>query len=209
MEPDSAETNRLLEQARAGDRRVFDQLFARYRPYLRQAVKLRLDPRLRPRVDASDIVQEAQMEAYRRLGDFLERRPMPFRLWLRKTAYEQSLMSRRRHVASARRSLGREVPLPEHSSLLLARQFLARGSSPSQRLGRRELAQQLRQVLAELSEPDREVLLMRNLEGLSNHEVAQVLAIEPAAASQRYGRAVLRLRKLLLARGLMGDEHEP
>ncbi len=203
---DSAETERLLEKVRAGDRQAFDQLFARHRPYLRQVVRLRLDPQLQPRVDASDVVQETQMEAFRRLADFLDRRPMPFRLWLRKTACERLIMVQRRHVGAARRSVEREVSIPERSSLQIARQFLARGSSPSQRLNRREVAQQVRQALAQLSETDRELLLMRNLEALSNHEVAQVLQINPVAASQRYGRALLRLRQLFVERGLMGEQ---
>jgi RNA polymerase sigma-70 factor (ECF subfamily) len=115
-------------------------------------------------------------------------------------------MTQRRHLGAARRSVQREVPIPEESSLQLAYQLLARSPSPSQRLLRRELAQQVRQALAELSETDREILLMRNLEALSNQEVAQVLQIDPVAASQRYGRALLRLRKLLIDRGLMGEE---
>jgi RNA polymerase sigma-70 factor, ECF subfamily len=203
---DSSETQRLLDRVRAGDRRAFDELFTRHRPYLRQVIGLRLDPQLRPRVDPSDVVQETQLEAFRRLPDYLERQPMPFRLWLRKTACERLLMTQRRHVGAARRSVQREVAIPEESSLQLAYQLLARSPSPSQRLARRELAQQVRQALAELSETDREILLMRNLESLSNQEVAQVLQIDPAAASQRYGRALLRLRKLLIDRGLMGEE---
>jgi RNA polymerase sigma-70 factor (ECF subfamily) len=203
---DSAETRRLLELVRLGDRHAFGELFAQHRPYLSQVVELRLDHQLRSRVDPSDIVQETQMEAFRRLPDFLRRQPMPFRLWLRKTACEQLLMMQRRHLGAARRAVGREMPLPERSSLLLVRPFLAAGSTPSQRLGRRELAEQVRQALAELSAGDREVLLMRNLEALSNHEVAQVLEIDPGAASQRYGRALLRLRQRLAERGLIGEE---
>ena len=203
---DSTETQRLLDRVRTGDRQAFEELFARHRPYLRQVIGLRLDPQLRPRLDPSDVVQETQMEAFRRLPDFLERQPMPFRLWLRKTACERLLMTQRRHVGAARRSVHREVPIPEESSLQLAYQLLARGSSPSQRLARRELAQQVRQALAQLSEADREILFMRNLESLSNQEVAQVLQIDPAAASQRYGRALLRLRKLLIDRGLVGEQ---
>ena len=201
--PDSAETQRLLEQVRAGDRRAFEQLFTRHRPFLRQVVELRLDPRLRARVDPSDVVQETQLEAFRRLGDYLQRRPMPFRLWLRKTACERLLMAQRHHVGAARRAVGREVPLPDASSLQLAQQLLAGASTPSQRLDRDEVAGRVRQALARLSETDREILLLRNLEMLSNQEAANVLRIDPAAASQRYGRALLRLRKLLVAAGLM------
>ncbi len=199
--PDSAETQRLLQRIHAGDRQAFEKLFARHRPYLRQVVDLRLDPKVRSRVDPSDVVQETHLEAFRRLPDYLERRPMPFRLWLRKTAYERLLMVQRHHVQAQRRAVGREVALPDRSSVQLFRQLLAPGSTPSQQLARAELARRVRQAVAQLAEIDREILLMRNLEGLSNHEVAQVLEIEPAAASQRYGRALLRLRKLLLAGG--------
>src|SRR5258708_5691482 len=122
---DSEDTVRLLVQAQAGDRGAFEQLFARHRPFLRQVVSLRIDPRLRARVDPSDVVQETQLEAYRRLGDFLQRQPMPFRIWLRKTACERLLKIREHHVAAARRSLQREVQLPDRSSLLLARHLLA------------------------------------------------------------------------------------
>jgi RNA polymerase sigma-70 factor (ECF subfamily) len=197
--PDSAETQELLRRIRAGDKAAFERLFAEHRPQLRRFVEMRLDPKLRARLDASDVVQETQMEVLSRLADFLERQPMPFRLWLRKTAYERLLKIRRRHLEAAQRSLEREVSLPDHSSFVLAEQLLASGSTPSEHLDRHEAARRVRQAVARLSETDRETLLMRNFEGLSNQEVAQVLQISPEAASQRFGRALLRLRKLLLA----------
>ena len=109
--PDGAETQRLLELVAAGDRAAFEQLFAEHRAELRRVVEMRLDARLRARLDPSDVVQETQLEAFRRLGDFLERRPMPFRLWLRKTAQERLLMLQRQHLEAARRTVGREVAL--------------------------------------------------------------------------------------------------
>jgi RNA polymerase sigma-70 factor (ECF subfamily) len=161
---------------------------------------------MRPRIDPSDVVQEAQLEAFRRVGDFLERRPMAFRLWLRKTTHERLLMLERFHRRAARRSIDREVGLPDRSAFALVQQLFAAGSSPSKRLEQSETARRVREVLGQLSEADREILLMRNLEALSNQEVADVLQIETAAASQRYGRALLRLRKLLLASGLLGAQ---
>jgi RNA polymerase sigma-70 factor, ECF subfamily len=199
--PDSAETQRLLQRIRTGDRQAFEKLFARHRRYLRQVVDLRLDPKVRSRLDPCDVVQETHLEVFRRMPDYLKRRPMPFRLWLRKTAYERLVMVQRHHVQAGRRAVGREVVLPDRSSVQLFRQLLAPGLTPSQELARDERARRVRQAVAQLSEIDREILLMRNLEGLSNHEVAHVLEIEPAAASQRYARALLRLRKLLLAGG--------
>src|SRR5205807_6083655 len=137
---DSTETQALLELVQAGDRRAFEQLFARYRPYLRQVVELRLDPKVRARVDPSDVVQETQLEAFRRLEDYLERQPMPFRLWLRKTACERLLMVQRQHIGAARRAVGREVPLPDASSFQLAQHLLASGSTPRQRLDKADVA---------------------------------------------------------------------
>ena len=127
---DSTGTRRLLEQVRAGKPRALDRLLDRHRPYVRRVVELRLDPQLRARVDPSDVVQEAQLEAVRRLDGYLERPPMPFRLWLRQLAYDRLLMVHRRHVGAARRSLQREVALPDRSSEALARQLLASGSTP-------------------------------------------------------------------------------
>jgi RNA polymerase sigma-70 factor (ECF subfamily) len=204
--PDSGATQDLLQRAHAGDPQALEELFAGYRPYLRQFVALRLDPKLRPRLDPSDVVQEAQMEAARRLTSYLEGPPLPFRLWLRQIAQDRLYNLHRRHVATARRAVGREQPLPEQSSAMLAEQLLASGSTPSQRLGRRELARRLRQALAQLSDADREILLLRNFEGLSNQEVGVLLGIDAAAASQRHGRAMLRLHKVLVETGVKESE---
>jgi RNA polymerase sigma-70 factor, ECF subfamily len=200
--PDSTETRRLLGEIAGGDRRAFERLFARHQTYLRQVISLRLDRRMRARLDPSDVVQETQMEAFRRLPDYLERRPMPFRLWLRKTAQERLLAARRQHVDAARRAVGRELPLPDRSSVMLARHFLARGPSPSEQLTQRELARRVRQAVAQLSDNDQEVLLLRAFEGLSNEETACILEIDPVTASKRHGRALLRLHRLLADAGL-------
>jgi RNA polymerase sigma-70 factor (ECF subfamily) len=199
---DSAETNELLRQAGCGSRQAFDRLIGRYQLDLHEFVARRLDPRLRARIDPSDVVQETQLEVLQRLADFLQRQPMPFRLWLHKTAYERLLMLHRQHVGAARRAVGREVPLPDRSSLLLAQQLLAPGSSPSGQCDRRERVRRVRQVVAQLPEADREVLVMRDLDGLSYEEVACLLEIDPAAARKRHGRALLRLHQLLAAAGL-------
>jgi RNA polymerase sigma-70 factor (ECF subfamily) len=200
--PDAEETEHLLRQACAGDEPARQELLARHRPYLCRFVELRLDPKLRPRLDPSDVVQDAQLEAVRRFPDYLRQPGLPFRLWLRQIAYDRLLMAHRRHVQAGRRAVGRDVPLPDRSSLLLGRQLLAGGPSPSEELSRQELARRVRQAVAEMPAADRELLLLRNFEGLSSPEVAQILGTTPAAVRQRYGRTLLRLRKLLLATGL-------
>jgi RNA polymerase sigma-70 factor (ECF subfamily) len=200
--PDPGETRRLLGAARAGDRQAVEELFARHRPYLRRLIEVRLEPQLHSRVDASDVIQDAQLEAARRLESYLQEPALPFRLWLRQLACERLLMLRRYHRGAARRSLDREVPLPDRSSLLLARRLLAAGSTPSQRLDREELVQRVRQAVAQLPALDREILVMRTFEELSYEEVACLLGVDPAAARKRHGRALLRLHKLLSADGL-------
>ena len=209
MEPlasDSSETQRLLQEVRDGKPGGRDRLLDQHRAYLRRFVEVRLDPKLRVRVDPSDVVQDTQMEAVRRLGRYLKQPPMPFRLWLRQLAYDRVLMLRRHHLRAARRAVEREVVLPDQSSLQLAGQVLASGPTPSQQLVQHELVRRVRQAVAHLPEGDREVLIMRNLEGLSNREVAQLLGIDPSTASRRYGRAVIQLREILLESDLAEPE---
>jgi RNA polymerase sigma-70 factor (ECF subfamily) len=201
--PDSAETCGLLERIEGGDGAALEALLLRHRPELCSFVELHIDPRLRARVDASDVVQEAQLEMVRRMDDFLSRKPMPFRLWLRKNAYERLLNLRRDHVGRQRRSTSREVPQADRSSVLLARPLLARGASPSQQAVARELEERISRAVAELSDQDREVLLMRHAEDLPFDEIACLLDVEPAAARKRFGRALIRLQQALRAQGLL------
>jgi RNA polymerase sigma-70 factor (ECF subfamily) len=202
LKPDSAQTCSLLERVGLGDRLALEKLLARYQSDLHAFVEVRLDPRLAARMDPSDVVQEAQLEVVRRMDDFLRRRPMPFHLWVRKTAYER-LLDLRRHHRRARRSVEREAALPERSSLLLARPLLAAGPSPSQQLQARELAERVARAVDRLSPADHEILLMRHGEALPFEEIACLLEIEPAAARKRFGRALLRLQKVLSDQGLL------
>lgn len=199
---DSEETRDLLESSRAGDSQAFEELFDHYRAFLHRVVELRMCNKVRARVDPSDVVQETQLEAFRRLDDYLARQPMPFRLWLHKTAQEKLWKIQRGHLETGRRAMDQEVPLPEGSSWALVRGLLNPDSTPSQQMEKSEAAKKVRQAIARLAEADREILLMRNFEGLTNQEVAQLLDLEPATASKRHGRALLRLREVLLDVGV-------
>jgi RNA polymerase sigma-70 factor (ECF subfamily) len=201
---DSTNTDRLLQRVADGQTSALDELMGDYRQYLRRLVELRIDPELRLRVDASDVVQETQLAASERIDDFLARRPISFRLWLRGTALERLISLHRRHVHAQKRSLKREVALTDQSSLLLARRLFH--DRPSQALQQQELLDQVRRIVSELSEPDREILLLRHVEELTNSEVADLLAIERSAASRRYGRAVIRLRNKLVEHGISRSE---
>jgi RNA polymerase sigma-70 factor (ECF subfamily) len=203
VKPDSAATCALLERIGGGDRQALESLLRRHRQQLCSFVDFHLDPRVRSRLDPSDVVQETQLEVVRRMDDFLKRRPMPFHLWVRKAAYEHLLRVRRDHCERARRSVGREIAWPDRSSLLLAQPLLDARPSPSSLLQAKELAERVSRAVAELSETDREILLLRDADELPYEEIACLLEIEPAAARKRYGRALIRLQKILTAHGLV------
>jgi RNA polymerase sigma-70 factor (ECF subfamily) len=203
MVPDSEQTRTLLDLVQGGSEEALERLLARFQPELLAFVDARLDPRVRARVDASDVVQETHLQVVRRMSDYLKRRPMAFHLWVRRTAYERLANVHRDHRQAARRSVRREEHLPEHSSLLLVRPLLSANPSPSEAVGAREFAERVRSAVSELAEDDREILLLRHVEEMSYEEAGCLLDIEPAAARKRYGRALLRLRKVLSDRGLL------
>lgn len=179
-----------------------DDLLARHRGPLRRMIDLRLDPALAGRLDASDVVQDVLLEASRRLSDYLRNPAMPFHLWLRHLARDHVIDAHRRHRKAQRRSLDREQPLvpaalADRSSIELAAQFLDHELTPASAALRHELERRLQAALASLGEDDREVVLMRHFEQLSNQEVALALGLTEAAASMRYLRALRRLRAML------------
>jgi RNA polymerase sigma-70 factor, ECF subfamily len=192
------ETASLLGRAKGGDAGALDALLARHRDYLRRVVEARMDRRLRGRLDPSDIVQEALLDAARGFERYALEAPLPFHLWLRQAACDRLALARRQHLGAECRDLSREVALSEQSSLMLARGLRAvAGDTPLRNLLEKELAERVRLTLGRLPEADAEVILLRNLEGMSNQEAAAVLGIDPAAASKRYARALVRLEKLM------------
>jgi RNA polymerase sigma-70 factor (ECF subfamily) len=206
IRPDSGPTLRLLEEATAGSQQALGQLLERYMPRIEATVSYRIDRRVRARVDASDVVQETQLEVTRRIGEFLSARPMPFHLWLRRETHQQVLKAERRHLQTAKRAVDREVPLPDQTSLHLVAGLAANTHSPVSQAARKEVARKVRQILGRLSEVDREVIMLRNFDGLSNGEAACLLEINPEAAKKRYARALLRLQQLLSDEGLTGAQ---
>ena len=190
---DSAETQRLLAAAGAGDSAALAELLQRHQSWLTSFAASRIDPRISARADASDVVQETQAEVCARLEDYLQRRPVSFRAWLLKTAYDRLGKLKRQHVAADRRSVLHEVSLDDGSSMQLAKQLVAAQDAPWERIAREDLARRVRQALARLSEQDREVLLLRHIEGLDNQEIGYLLDLLPKTVSKRHGRALLRL----------------
>src|SRR5262245_53249163 len=200
--PEDSETTRLIEQAVGGDRRALGELLGRNRERLRRMVALRLDRRLQGRVDPSDIIQEACLDASRRLPEYHQNPTMSFFLWLRLLTGQRLVDEHRRHLGVAGRDAGREVSLyggalPETTSAALAAQLLGRLPTPSQAAIRAERQIRLQEALNSLDPIDREVLVLRHFEELSNGEAAAVLGLNKSAASKRYARALIRLKDIL------------
>jgi RNA polymerase sigma-70 factor (ECF subfamily) len=192
-------TDQLVEAAASGDQQARGTLLERHRERLRRMIAVRLDPRLAPRLDPSDIVQETLAEADRRLDEYLGDRAVAFYPWLRQIATDRLGMAHRRHLRAGRRTVAREEPggLPEGSALQLAERVLGSGGSPSAGLMREERRQQVRKALEELPERDREVLVLRYLEQHSTAQTAEVLGLSQGAVKMRLLRAVQRLHELL------------
>lgn len=194
---DSSSVLQLVRQAVAGNDEAFSQLFGKYRRHLHRFLDLRMDQRLRRRVDPSDILQETQIVAHRRLAEYLDHRRVPIRIWLRRLAHEQWLNERKKHVDAARRSVDREIHLPSRSSRLLSKSLIDGGLSPSEMLSRREQEQTMAIAINCLKEIDREVLLMRTLERLNFLEIAHMLDLSHDAVRKRYGRALIALQRIV------------
>jgi RNA polymerase sigma-70 factor (ECF subfamily) len=210
MGPELPETRDLLARAEQGEPAAIEQLLSVHREPLRRMIGARLDPALAARVDASDIVQDVLLEAARRLNDYLRNPALPFHLWLRHIAKDHVIDAHRRHRQAQRRSMDREQPLlpavlADHSSFELAGQVLDQELTPASAAIRHELQRRLNDAIAALEDDDREVILMRHAEQLSNQEVAAALGLTEAAASMRYLRAVRRLRAVLLPDDPSGD----
>lgn len=201
MWPDSEQTQELLQSAKTGDDSAINQLLNRHREAVRKMVQMRMDRAVAARVDASDVVQDVMLEANQRLLDYVRNPSMPFHLWLRQLAKDRLIDMHRRHRGAQRRSVDRERALnaaySEQSSLNLAAQLRDHELTPAAATIRRELEERFLAALAELTEDDREIIIMRHHEHLSNSEVAEALGLSTAASGMRYLRALRRLRDVL------------
>jgi RNA polymerase sigma-70 factor (ECF subfamily) len=197
-EPD---TEDLLNRAETGDRLAREQLWQRHRERLRKMVAFRLDRRLAARIDPSDVVQEAILEADQMLPAYLEERPLAFYPWLRRLAWKRLMKLYKEHLDAQNRTVRREAyPIPclaDESAYSLGERFLARGSSPSNRAARQEISERVHAALAEMADIDREVLVLRFVEQLSTSETAAALEISEGAVKTRQSRALARLARLL------------
>jgi RNA polymerase sigma-70 factor (ECF subfamily) len=193
----------LLQRALAGDESALAALFDSYRERLRRMVRLRLDRRLSGRVDSSDVLQEAYLDVRKRIGEYArDPTAMPFHLWLRMVAGQRLTDIHRYHLGAQIRDAGMEVslhrgPFPQADSVSLAAQLLGKMTSASKAAIRAEHKLIVQEALNSMDPIDREVLALRHFEHLSNDETALVLGLRKSAASNRYIRALKRLKEIL------------
>jgi RNA polymerase sigma-70 factor (ECF subfamily) len=202
MTHEPTESGVLLERARGGDAAALNELFARHRERLRRMVLLRLDLRLQGRIDASDVLQEALLEATRQAPEYLRDPKYPLFLWLRLLVGERLTKLHRQHLGTQMRDAGLEVSLyrgalPAASSAALAAHLLGRATPPAEAAIRAERVLRVQEALNTLDPIDREILALRHFEQLTRAEAARVLGIEEAAAAKRYVRALKRLKGVL------------
>jgi len=189
-----------IDLLKSGDENKIAEVFSQYEEKLQRMVRFRLDRRLYGRVDTADVMQDVWMEASRRIEDYTSNPAVPFFIWVRQIAWQLIIDLHRRHLGAQKRNVSQEVSLSKSgvgTSISIAAQLVGDLTSPSQAAIREEKLVELREALESMDKIDREVLALRHFEELSNNEVAEVLGLQKTAASNRYVRALKRLKSIL------------
>lgn len=197
----SSPSDDLLAAAKQGDQTALATLLEEHRERLERIVKLRIDRRLQGRVDPADVVQETTVAVLKKFPDYADSPKLSFFLWLRLETLQKLIDVHRFHLGTKMRSAGQEVSLhrgslPQVNSVSLAEQLLGRLSTASRTAMRAELKLKVEDALNQMDAHDREMLVLRHFEELSNAEAAEVLGISPTAACNRYVRALKRLKSV-------------
>ena len=183
--------------------------FTKHREALWQAVYFRLDHRLSGRVDPDDVLQEAYLDAAKRLNQFVEQHDSwSMLVWIRVILRQTLINVHRRHFMSKKRDASREAENPTRTGEgclpAITEECPSRTSTPSQVVMRKESCSELQSALDQLKVLDRTVLVLRHFEELSNKDTANRLGVSEKAASIRYVRAIEKLKKAM-DRGTLRD----
>ncbi len=171
----------------------------RYRSYLRLLAELQLNPRLRVKEGASDIVQQTMMDAHRDFAGFRGKTDSELRAWL-KMILTNNLRTVARRYATHKRAAGREVTLQyrvENSSVNLHRQLVADQTSPSMKVMKQERAEQLAAALLKLLDDERTAVVLKHYHNWSVEEIAQHLDRTQNAVAGLLRRGLKKLRENL------------
>lgn len=206
--------NMSMTESQSGelnDERQLAELFKLQCERLTQMLRLRMDPRLQGRIDAADVLQEAYIECAKRFAEYRSNPSMPLYLWVRFLTFQKLTDMHRHHLGTKMRDASQEVSLfrgalPQASSVMLAAQLLGRLTSASRVAIRAETQIRVQDALNKMDSMDREVLILRHFEMLTNEETAHVLGLKKSAASNRYIRALKRLREIVASIPGLGDD---
>jgi len=207
-------TKELLQRAAEGNDSARQELLLQHADRLKAMIRLRLNHRLRGRLDPSDVLQEAFLDVTKRLDECLQDPPESFFLWLRKVTVTKLAEIHRHHLDVQARDADREISIlglgePAADSVSLAAHLLGRVTSPSQAAIKAEERFKLQQLLDSLDPVDREVIALRHFEQLDSAETAAVLGLSKSGASSRYIRAMRRLHTVMVGAGSSGtSDHE-
>jgi RNA polymerase sigma-70 factor (ECF subfamily) len=205
MSEEALRADSLLARAALGDVAAWGSLISSYQERLTRIVDFRLDRRLRGRIDAADVIQEAFITSTARRAEFFGQSSQPLFLWLRWMVGNKLLELHRYHLGAQMRDARREIPSgrcsnaddSQSTSTALVAQLTAGATGPATAAGRAELNARLNEALEKMDATDREVLALRHYEQLTSAEAAHVLGIQERAAAKRYTRALERLREML------------
>jgi RNA polymerase sigma-70 factor, ECF subfamily len=195
---DSTSERALVNRVIAGDQQALAVLFDQHRERLWRMVSFRLHPKLHGRVDPDDVLQDAWLDAVQRIDHFLSDASQSVFIWFRMIVSQTLCQVHRHHLGIKKRDAKREIGMQQHwnsesTSFSISCLLLGHLTSPSQAVLRAELSQQVDTALTGMDELDREVLVLRHFEELTNGETALALGISKQAASLRYVRALARL----------------
>lgn len=203
---DEPEVTELLVRAAGGDGDAWGSLLERHQQRLQGVVSFRLNPRLRGRVDAADVMQEAFLTATARRADFFGQSEQSLFLWLRWIVGNTLLEVHRHHLGVKMRDARREVSSGragaddashDATHAAIVAQLTAGVTGPSTAASRADIKVRLHEALGRMDATDREVVALRHFEQLTSNETAQILGIQERAAAKRYLRALERLREIL------------
>jgi RNA polymerase sigma-70 factor (ECF subfamily) len=200
----------LMAKARAGESEALGELCALYRNYLRMVVRTGLGPRLRERVELSDVVQEALVEVVRQFPQFTGQSEAALVGWLRRLVGQKLADLGRYHSRAKRSARGSDVPLdapfpfegggggesPHGGGGLLDMLALSQ-TSPSEAASRRELVVLLADALADLSGPEAEVLWLYHAEGMSFEAIGDRLGLSRKSIRGIWARGLKGLKRSL------------
>jgi RNA polymerase sigma-70 factor (ECF subfamily) len=188
----------LLARARNGEAGLLDDLFSQSRGYLGLVARAQIESWLRAKVDASDLVQESLLDAYRDFRGFRGTTEGEWLAWLRQIVTHNAANFVRHYGTAAKRRANGEISLSKAGTGSGAQWDLADpGESPSQQIVRKEREWQVAEALQRLTEDHREVILLRNLERLPFEEVAKRMGRSRGAVQMLWMRALQELQKVM------------